>query len=53
MSARASLPNSPAAATAVTAIVRNPEKVARLANVTPVKGDVMDQAGLAGAPEGA
>ena len=37
----------------VTAIVRNPEKVARLANVTAVKGDVMDQAGLAGSPEGA
>jgi uncharacterized protein len=32
----------------VTAIVRNPEKVARLANVTAVKGDVMDQAALAG-----
>jgi uncharacterized protein len=31
----------------VTAIVRNPEKVAVQAGVTPVKGDVMDQAGLA------
>ena len=31
----------------VTAIVRNPDKVARLANVTAIKGDVMDQAGLA------
>ena len=30
----------------VTAIVRNPEKVANLANVTAVKGDVADQAGL-------
>ncbi|WFU15001.1 NAD(P)-dependent oxidoreductase [Bradyrhizobium sp. CB3481] len=31
----------------VTAIVRNPEKVAAEAGVTPVKGDVADQAGLA------
>ncbi len=31
----------------VTAIARNPEKIARQANVTPTKGDVMDQAGLA------
>ena len=31
----------------VTAIVRNPEKVAAQSGVTPVKGDVMDQAGLA------
>jgi hypothetical protein len=31
----------------VTAIVRNPEKIAAQANVTPTKGDVMDQAGLA------
>src|SRR5436190_16797584 len=31
----------------VTAIVRNPERVARLANVTVAKGDVMDQEGLA------
>jgi putative NADH-flavin reductase len=31
----------------VTAIVRNPDRVAGLANVTAVKGDVMDQAGLA------
>ena len=31
----------------VTAIVRNPERVARLANVTVATGDVMDQAGLA------
>jgi putative NADH-flavin reductase len=31
----------------VTAIVRDPEKVAARAGVTPVKGDVMDQAGLA------
>ena len=30
----------------VTAIVRTPEKVARLANVTPVEGDVADKAGL-------
>ena len=36
----------------VTAIVRNPEKVASLANVTAVKGDVMDQAGLAGLLKG-
>ena len=32
---------------AVTAIVRHPEKIAAQANVTPTKGDVMDQAGLA------
>jgi uncharacterized protein len=31
----------------VTAIVRNPEKIAAQANVTPTKGDVTDQAGLA------
>ncbi|HMM88686.1 NAD(P)-dependent oxidoreductase [Bradyrhizobium sp.] len=31
----------------VTAIVRHPEKVAAQANVTPVSGDVTDQAGLA------
>jgi uncharacterized protein len=31
----------------VTAIARNPDKIERLANVTPVKGDVFDQAGLA------
>jgi uncharacterized protein len=31
----------------VTAIARHPEKIASLANVTPTKGDVMDQAGLA------
>jgi putative NADH-flavin reductase len=31
----------------VTAIARNPEKIASGANVTPTKGDVMDQAGLA------
>ena len=31
----------------VTAIVRNPEKVAPQAGVTPAKGDVMDQTGLA------
>jgi putative NADH-flavin reductase len=30
----------------VTAIVRNPEKIAAQANVTPAKGDVSDQAGL-------
>ena len=36
----------------VTAIVRNPDKVARLANVTAIKGDVMDQAGLAGLLKG-
>jgi uncharacterized protein len=36
----------------VTAIVRTPEKVAQLANVTPVKGDVADQAGLAGLLKG-
>ena len=32
---------------AVTAIARNPEKIATLPNVTPVRGDVLDQAGLA------
>jgi putative NADH-flavin reductase len=32
---------------AVTAIARNPEKIAKLPNVMPVKGDVLDQAGLA------
>ena len=32
---------------AVTSIARNPEKIASGANVTPTKGDVMDQAGLA------
>jgi uncharacterized protein len=32
---------------AVTAITRNPEKIASQANVTATKGDVMDQAGLA------
>ena len=31
----------------VTAIARHPEKIAGEANVTPTKGDVMDQAGLA------
>ena len=31
----------------VTAIVRNPDRVARLANVTAVNGDVMDLEGLA------
>ena len=31
---------------AVTAIARNPEKIARLANVTPTKGDASDEAGL-------
>ena len=31
----------------VTAIARNPEKIVAQANVTPTKGDVMDQAGLA------
>jgi putative NADH-flavin reductase len=31
----------------VTAIARHPEKIASGANVTPTKGDVMDQAGLA------
>jgi putative NADH-flavin reductase len=31
----------------VTAIVRNPDRVARLANVTAVKGDVMALEGLA------
>ena len=30
----------------VTAIARNPEKIAALPNVTPTKGDVLDQAGL-------
>jgi uncharacterized protein len=30
----------------VTAIARNPEKIADLPNVTPTKGDVLDQAGL-------
>lgn len=32
---------------AVTAIVRNPEKVAALPDVTAVKGDIFDEAGLA------
>ena len=32
---------------AVTAIARNPEKIAALPNVTPTRGDVLDQAGLA------
>jgi putative NADH-flavin reductase len=32
---------------AVTAIARNPEKIAVQANVTAKKGDVLDQAGLA------
>ena len=32
---------------AVTAIARTPEKIAALPNVTPTKGDVLDQAGLA------
>ena len=31
----------------VTAIARNPGKIARQANVTPTEGDMMDQAGLA------
>ncbi|QDP20953.1 NAD(P)-dependent oxidoreductase [Bradyrhizobium cosmicum] len=31
----------------VTAIARNPENIAALPNVTPTKGDVLDQAGLA------
>ncbi|WP_065752558.1 NAD(P)-dependent oxidoreductase [Bradyrhizobium paxllaeri] len=31
----------------VTAIARNPEKIVAQAGVTPTKGDVMDQAGLA------
>ena len=31
----------------VTAIARNPEKITQQANVTPARGDVMDQAGLA------
>jgi putative NADH-flavin reductase len=37
---------------AVTAIVRHPEKVARLANVSGVKGDANQQAGLAGLLKG-
>jgi len=32
---------------AVTAVARNPEKIAVLPNVTPTKGDVLDQSGLA------
>ena len=32
---------------AVTAIARNPEKIAAQPNVTPTKGDVLDEAGLA------
>ncbi len=32
---------------AVTAIARNPEKIARLANVVPTKGDASDEAALA------
>jgi putative NADH-flavin reductase len=31
----------------VTAIARHPEKIAAQANVTPTRGDVMDQSGLA------
>lgn len=31
---------------AVTAIARNPEKIAALPHVTPTRGDVLDQAGL-------
>lgn len=31
---------------AVSAIARNPEKIAKLANVIPTKGDAMDEAGL-------
>jgi uncharacterized protein len=31
----------------ITAIARNPDKIERLANVAPVKGDVFDQSGLA------
>src|SRR5262249_6952882 len=31
---------------AVTAIARNPERIAALPNVTPTKGDALDQAGL-------
>jgi putative NADH-flavin reductase len=31
---------------AVTAIARNPDKIAKLANVTAAKGEVLDQAGL-------
>jgi uncharacterized protein len=30
----------------VTAVARNPEKIAKLPNVTPTKGDVLDQASL-------
>src|ERR1700675_1223711 len=33
---------------AVTAIARNPGKIASQANVTAIEGDVLDQAGLAG-----
>ena len=33
---------------AVTAIARNPERIAALANVTATKGDLMDQAALTG-----
>jgi putative NADH-flavin reductase len=33
---------------AVTAIARNPGKIASHANVTAIQGDVLDQAGLAG-----
>ncbi|MBI5264108.1 MAG: NAD(P)-dependent oxidoreductase [Bradyrhizobium sp.] len=36
----------------VTAIARHPEKIARLPNVTPVQGEVFDQAGLARLWEG-
>ena len=32
---------------AVTAIARNPDKIARMPNVTPKKGDVFDEAGMA------
>jgi putative NADH-flavin reductase len=32
----------------VTAIARNPDKIAQQANVTPTKGDLMDQAALTG-----
>ena len=32
---------------AVTAIARNPDKIARMPNVTPKKGDVFDEVGMA------
>lgn len=46
MPARALLPNSPAAATPSPRLPATPEKIARLANVIPTRGDAMDEADL-------